>query len=155
MSVTIGSLFGEDQHALEDLDLLPEDLEEEAGNAAAGSSSALAPSSSLPTSSAVVVPSLENIPSLTRSYRHGTVGGIPWFEEMVDGSRLGRYMRQRRGMGVSDDQSTSIEWEISEWHDDGTEALVQEDSNEHATGKRKRERHADAKSGSSQTRTKS
>jgi hypothetical protein len=64
-------------------------------------------------------------------------------------------MRQRRGMGVSDDQSTSIEWEISEWHDDGTGALVQEDSNGHAKGKRKRGRRSDAKGGSSQKRAES
>ncbi|KAJ5625058.1 hypothetical protein N7510_001367 [Penicillium lagena] len=143
MSVTVGSLFGEDQHVLEDLDLLPGDLEEEAVNAPAGSSSALVPPSSQTTSSSVVVPSFGNTPGLTRSYRHGTLGGIPWFEEMVEGSRLGRYMHQQRGMGVSDDQSTSIEWEISEWHDDGTGALVQEDSDGHVTGKRKRGRRAD------------
>ncbi|KAJ5819208.1 hypothetical protein N7474_004799 [Penicillium riverlandense] len=155
MSVAIGSLFGEDQHVLEDLDLLPEDLEEEAGSAAAGSPSALAPPSQATSSSSAVVPSFGPPPGLTRSYRHGTLGGIPWFEEMVEGSRLGRHMRQQRGMGVSGDQSTSFEWEISEWHDDGTGALVQEDSNGHATGKRKRGRRSDAKGGSSQKRAES
>lgn len=138
MSIAIGSLFGEDQHILEDLDLLPEDMEE-ASHTGVTTSAALVPHSSGVTSSSVIAPSLGNAPGISRSYRGGTMGGIPWFEEMVEGSRLGRLMRQRRGMGVSGDQSTSIEWEISEWRDDGTRAILQEDSeNGQTTGKRKR-----------------
>jgi hypothetical protein len=43
-------------------------------------------------------------------------------------------------MGVSDDQSTSIQWEFSEWHDDGTGGIVQQDSDSsgRSRGKRKR-----------------
>ena len=147
MSVAIGTLFGEDQRALEDLNLLPEDIEE-APDADVPSSSAL--ESSLGTSTAsVIVPSFQDSPKIQRSFRSGTVGGIPWFEEMIEGSRLGRLMRSKRGMGISDDGSTSIEWEISEWHDDdGIRGIVQEDSdsNGHATGKRKRGHQADAES---------
>ncbi|KAJ6191339.1 hypothetical protein N7519_001360 [Penicillium mononematosum] len=69
-------------------------------------------------------------------------GGIPWFEEMVEGSRLGRLMRSRRGMGVSDDQSTSIQWEFSEWHDDGTGegVFLQQDSDSGGYFRRNRKR---------------
>lgn len=145
MSVAIGSLFGEDQRALEDLNLLPEDYDEETIQARP-STFALAPASA--TSSSVIVPSFGDSPGISRSFRRGTAGGIPWFEEMVEGSRLGRLMRARRGMGLSDSQSTSIEWEISEWHDDGTRGVAQEDSDStrHATGKRKRGRQADVES---------
>lgn len=141
MSVAIGSLYAADQRALEDLNLLPGDSDEEVEEVPS-TSSALAPVPE--TSSPVIVSSFGNSPDISRSFRRGTAEGIPWFEEMVEGSRLGRLMRARRGKGVSDDQSTSIEWEVSEWYDDGTTAIQQEhDSNGHATGKRKRGRVAD------------
>ncbi|KAJ5204857.1 uncharacterized protein N7498_005736 [Penicillium cinerascens] len=136
MNIAVGTLFSEDQRVLEDLDLLPENSDEEELEAEP-SSSALAPA--LDTSSSVIVPSFGNSPDVTRSFRRGTARGIPWFEEMVEGSRLGRLMRGRRGMAVSDDQSTSFEWEISEWHDDGSGSIQDDsDSNSHPTGKRKR-----------------
>ncbi|KAJ5161916.1 hypothetical protein N7492_007308 [Penicillium capsulatum] len=135
MSVAIGSLHSEHQRALEDLDLLPDDFDEDVPHADI-SSSALA--STREPSSSIVVPAFSS-PDISRSFRHGTTGGIPWFEEMVEGSKLGRLMRAKRGKGVSDDSSTLFEWEISEWHDDGT-GLAQEDSESSgpATGKRKR-----------------
>lgn len=143
MSVAIGSLFAEDQRALGDLNLLPEESDEEEAEELLSTSSALAPAVETPSS--VIIPSFGISPNISRSFRRGTADGIPWFEEMVEGSRLGRLMRARRGMGVSDDRSTTIEWEISEWHDDGTVAIKQEDSdsNGHAIGKRKRGRQAD------------
>ncbi|KAJ5089251.1 hypothetical protein N7532_007935 [Penicillium argentinense] len=153
MSVAIGSLFGEDQRLLEDLDLLPADLDDDESDDEDEnegkddiqdevSGSAVAP----PGISSVVVPSFGGSGDLSRNFRHGTregmLGGIPWFEEMVEGSRLGRLMRARRGKGVSDDQSTSIEWEVSEWHDDssGGEYMrqVETSSGGRTTGKRKR-----------------
>lgn len=146
MSIAIGSLLGEDQHALEDLDLLPEDFDEDAQHAdisISSASSALTPSQA---ETSVIVPSFSDSPAISRSFRHGKIDGIPWFEEMVEGSRLGRLMRAKRGKGVSDDNSTSFEWEISEWHDDGTHFIAQEDSDssDKAIGKRKRETQGDA-----------
>lgn len=146
MSISIGSLSAQDLRALEELGLLPEDSTEEEEVEAAvvpSTTSSLAPTRGQ--SSSVVVPSLEGSPSISRSFRRGNADGFPWFEELVEGSRLGRIMRSRRGAGVSDDQSASIEWEISEWHDDGTLAIQQEDSdsNEHAIGKRKRGRQSE------------
>jgi hypothetical protein len=143
MSIAIGSLLGEDQHALEDLDLLPDDFDEDAQYADISTSSALTPSQG---ETSVIVPSFSDEPVLSRSFRRGNIDGIPWFEEMVEGSRLGRLMRAKRGKGVSDDNSTSFEWEISEWHDDGTRGIAQEesDSSDKATGKRKRGNQGDA-----------
>lgn len=129
MSVTIGSLLVDDQRALDDLRLLPQDDDEEAPPGGISTSSELVPGSDT-ASSSVVVPSSNDSVDISRSLQHGRTGGIPWFEEMVEGSRLGRLMRARRGMGVSDDQSTSIQWEFSEWHDDGTGTggFLQQDS---------------------------
>lgn len=146
MSIAIGSLFGDDQHALEDLNLLPEDFDEDAQHAdilTSSASSALTPSRE---DTSVIVPSLSESPAISRSFRHGKIDGIPWFEEMVEGSRLGRLMRAKRGKGISDDNSTTFEWEISEWHDDGTRGIAQEesDSSDKATGKRKRGNQGDA-----------
>lgn len=143
MSVTIGSLFAEHQRALEDLHLLPGDSDDEVNEVVPSSSSVVAPVLG-PSSS--IVASSGNSPNISRrSFTRGTAAGIPWFEEMVQGSRLGRLMQARRGMGVSEDQSTTIQWEISELYDDGTRAIQQEDSDSsgRATGKRKRGRHTE------------
>lgn len=139
MSVSIGTLSRANQRALEDLGLLPEVIgEEKSVIGLAKSSTAASGSDRRP--SAILVPSLRES-DISRTFHQGTAGGIPWFEEMVEGSRLGLLMRQRRGMGVSHDKSTSIEWEISEWRDDGSGGLVQDsdDSNGQSTGKRKQE----------------
>ena len=124
-----------------DLDLLPEVVGEEKVVAGLAKSSAATAGSDI-RASAIVVPILGES-DISRTVHHGTFDGIPWFEEMVEGSRLGRLMRQRRGMGVSHDKSTSIEWEISEWQGDGSGALRKDsdDSNGQATGKRKRDCH--------------
>ncbi|OOQ87769.1 hypothetical protein PEBR_16448 [Penicillium brasilianum] len=141
MSISIGSLSRAHQRALEDLDLLPEVLGEEKTVAGLAKSSTATPGSDI-RASAIVVPTLRE-PDISRTVHHGTFGGIPWFEEMVEGSRLAGLMRQRRGMGISLDKSTSIEWEISEWRDDGSGGLGQDsdDSNGQATRKRKQARH--------------
>lgn len=137
MSVTIGSLYGEDQRLLEDLDLLPRledsDLESSESESDRELTTSGPPTSTTP--STLVVPSNEPSPALSRTYRHGTMDGIPWFEEMIEGSGLGKLMKNRRGAGVSDDQSTSIEWEVSEWTDEGREG---ENPPVQAMGKRKR-----------------
>jgi hypothetical protein len=156
MSISIGSLLVDDQRALDDLGLLPEDYDEEAPRAGVSTSSDLAPAQT--SSSSVIVPSFEDptdFPDISRSLQRGRTGGIPWFEEMMEGSRLGRLMRSRRGMGVSDDQSTSIQWEFSEWHDDGSSGFVQQDSDSGglSRGKRKRAAQADVEIESPSKRT--
>ncbi|KAL4809244.1 hypothetical protein BDV18DRAFT_131566 [Aspergillus unguis] len=137
MSVTIGSLYGEDQRLLEDLNLLPrlEEPETESSGSETGRLSTTSGPHASTASSTLLVPSDASSSGLSRSYRHGTMDGIPWFEEMIEGSGLGRLMKSRRGAGVSDDQSTTIEWEVSEWTNAGEEA---EGSSVQAVGKRKR-----------------
>lgn len=112
MSVSLGSLFGDDLRLLEDLDLLPGDDITDADFSNQAVATGNAPTSIVSSS---LASSISHPPAVTSSYRQGTVAGVPWFEEMIEGSRLGRIMRSRRGIGVSDDQSTTFEWEISEW----------------------------------------
>ena len=57
------------------------------------------------------------------------VRGNPWFEEMIEGSDLGR-IKRRRGGQTSSDGKTSVEWEIVEMADP-------EDSTGSGIGKRK------------------
>ncbi|KKZ61114.1 hypothetical protein EMCG_04259 [[Emmonsia] crescens] len=146
MSVTVGSLFSEDQDALEDLDLLPADVDSdvEAGSAAAAAAAATpttatatatspgpGPGTPVPVTSTAASASTQLAPRFIESHvsvkhRFGVVNGIPWFEEMMQGSRLGRVGKRRRGVGISADRSTRVEWEVSEWHDDGSGPVVED-----------------------------
>ena len=59
---------------------------------------------------------------LTSTSQGREVRGAPWFEEMVEGSALGR-MRRRRGGETSQDGRTRVEWEVVEFdggEDDGS-----------------------------------
>lgn len=112
LSVTLGSLLGEDIRALKDLDLLPEDVE--ADNLGVSSSS----------HEPAVATKQQDQPVIRRSQRQGRLGNLDWFEEMIDGSKLGRTHTTRRGMGTSSNGNTNIQWEVTEYHDDGTEVTT-------------------------------
>jgi hypothetical protein len=43
---------------------------------------------------------------------------------MIDGSRLGRTQKARRGMGVSVDGSTMMQWEMSEYAEGEDDASI-------------------------------
>ncbi|KIW88890.1 uncharacterized protein Z519_10374 [Cladophialophora bantiana CBS 173.52] len=123
MNITLGSLLSEDLRALQDLDLLPEDVDTEESTDDAQQfmmSGALQQSDDDAAQGATT--QQKNQP-LTRTQRSGRTGGLTWFEEMLDGSRLGRTQNTRRGVGVSNDGWTQVEWEVSEYFDDGSEEL--------------------------------
>ncbi|KAB8238306.1 uncharacterized protein BDW43DRAFT_261255 [Aspergillus alliaceus] len=144
MSVTIGSLSGDDQRLLEYLGLLSEDEDEDMeaeGIQEDRTTGVPAQTTQAPFSSShTIIPSSGGTTDIS-TYRHGTLTGIPWFEEMIEGSRLGRLMKSRRGFGISDDQSTTIQWEVSEWTNDGSEGVKSSSS----SGKRKRGQHTNVK----------
>ena len=112
MSVTVGSLFSDAQGALEDLNILPKDAETEVEYV---DRDILPTSVVLGTSSQWQVSNEQ--PQISMEQRAGEVGGIPWFEEMIEGSRLGRFGRRRRGMGGHVGSPLQVEWEVSEWHE--------------------------------------
>ena len=108
LSVTLGSLLGDDIRALQELDLLPEDIEPEAivGTDGTNDPKTVARPSQPETSEQGV--------SRT-SQRQGRLGDLDWFEQMIDGSRLGRTQRTTRGLGVSADGNRTVQWEVSEY----------------------------------------
>lgn len=61
------------------------------------------------------------------------IQGFPWFEDVVQGSRLGR-MRTTKGGGTSADGSTTIRWKVIEL---GGEDDVDSAESGLGTGKRK------------------
>lgn len=104
MDVTLGSLWGESLGILEEMGWLgdessEEDEEEERGLARASSSTA------------------------------GAVRnrGMPYFEEMVENSRLGR-VKRRKGGQTSADGSSSVEWEVTEVDGGGDDDAVMQES---------------------------
>ena len=133
MSVTVGSLFSDDLGLLEDLELLPPDTAEDAAQVPVESQPAprtatrdvpspLNPSPPTPVSRVIPFPSETSVQasaeqSSVRSHRYGARGDIPWFEEMLEGSHLGRIMKRRRRFADSKGWTSSAEWEISEWGD--------------------------------------
>ncbi|KAI5285198.1 hypothetical protein KEM55_000752, partial [Ascosphaera atra] len=48
-------------------------------------------------------------PRVSTAHRTGTSAGIPWFEDMIHGSRLGRTQRMRRGQGEAPDDSAKMQ----------------------------------------------
>lgn len=47
----------------------------------------------------------------------GTVGALPWFDSLTEGSRLGT-LRRARGGGTNRAGTVRVEWEVVEWTDD-------------------------------------
>jgi len=58
------------------------------------------------------------------------VSGTPWFEEMIEGSELGR-IKRRRGRGRSSNGKTIVEYEITEFESGDGDGITT------GTGKRK------------------
>lgn len=114
MSITVGSLLGDDVRALQDLDLLPEDVEPQDVAATAGNNDNRAV--------ATTQQPQESDQAVTRRIqRQGRLGDLDWFEEMIDGSRLGRTQKTRRGMGANADGTATVQWEVSEYREGDSE----------------------------------
>ncbi|KAF2792035.1 hypothetical protein K505DRAFT_326427 [Melanomma pulvis-pyrius CBS 109.77] len=93
--LTVGSLLDEDQAALATLGFLPggDSSDDDASNTAGPSRPAQTRAVGRPE-------------QLSR--------GAPWFEEMVENTKLGRF-KQQRGGHSSRDGSVRVEWEVMEW----------------------------------------
>ena len=93
----MGSLNGSDLRDLEDLGVLPTEALEDAENDKE---------------------KIENAVSFAGSNTVDGSGneGLPWFESMVEGSRLGK---MKKSNGQRQSGRYKVEWEIVEWTDDG------------------------------------
>lgn len=65
--------------------------------------------------------------------------GMPYFEEMVENSRLGRIKRQKGGHTSSDGRST-VQWEVVEIGGDGPAELETEAASEASPSRTKRQK---------------
>ena len=108
--VSMGSLDSDSMSLLSDAGLLPTVQDEELSAATTSSRT-----------------------EVSRQAAEGESKGQPWFEEMIEGSELGR-LRRRRGGETSADGKSTIEWEIVEFNTDEGGALLEGGI---ATGKRK------------------
>ena len=93
INLTLGSLLREDLRDLEDMGLIPEESDSEPKE-----------ETQQPTRST----------ALRQSY------GVPWFDGMVDGTRLGK-MRRSQGVQRLQDGQVKVEWEIVEFNGDNHE----------------------------------
>lgn len=117
IQVTMGSLRREDLGDLDDLGLIPEspieapqfEIPAIAGRQTATSGNATLDSVAA-SSSALHPPGT-----------HRETNGIPWFNSIIEGSSLGGRLRTTRCTRQSADGMTRIEFEITEFQDDGTE----------------------------------
>lgn len=111
INLTLGSLLQEDLQDLEDLGLISEESEGEAEEKQ--------------------VDTRNQGTALRQSF------GVPWFDSMVEGTRLGR-MRRSHGIKQSEDGTVKIEWEVIEQSDTPEEdGDVDMDSTSGSSGKRK------------------
>lgn len=96
INLTLGSLLREDLRDLEDMGLIPE---EEDNNDLVRQPSEVVGRNT----------------ALRQSY------GVPWFDGMVEGTRLGN-MRRSQGVKQSQDGRVKVEWEIVEYSGNGDES---------------------------------
>lgn len=113
LNVTVGSLFGEDLRSLGELGLLPDDVDDYDMTVALRDAQVAENSNEQ---------QLERRDEMVRRrISRGVEGDIDWMEEMIDGSRLGKIQKTKRGFGKSADGMTTVEWEITEMVDSGAE----------------------------------
>jgi hypothetical protein len=112
LDVTVGSLFGEDLRSLAEIGLLPGDVNED---------DLIGEHQESPVESAITTNATRHDESVRRMVRRRLEGDMTWIEEMIDGSKLGRLQKTKKGMGKSADGKTFVEWEITEIADNGSE----------------------------------
>lgn len=114
MHVTLGSLRNRDLDTLQDLELLPDDVNHEEAqdpDVAMGDTNEVSTAAAGNQSSGTV-----------RTVREHVDGPMTWFEEMLSGSHLGRTRMTKRGVGTSTDGTTTVSYEITEYGGDGDES---------------------------------
>ncbi|KAH7162471.1 hypothetical protein B0J13DRAFT_615109 [Dactylonectria estremocensis] len=123
INLTLGSLLREDLRDLEDMGLIPED---ENDNGKAEQNSPISGDAA------------DRSAALRQSF------GVPWFDGMVEGTKLGR-LRRSHGVQQSQDGRVQVEWEVVEYSGDGSQSAEAEGANiEPIHAKRKLQDREDA-----------
>lgn len=115
INLTLGSLLREDIRDLEDMGLIPEDE---------GSPPRSETTPAVPTRRTAIQQSF----------------GVPWFDGLIEGSRLGS-MRRSYHATRSRDGQTSIEWDIVEYSENGGGEMEEDEPVSTQLGKRKLRDH--------------
>lgn len=114
IQLALGSLSSEDLGDLEDLGLIPGSEDEEAPVPQAQGVAA-GPSPPSPGAGGRTHDG-DRADIVLRTGRE-TLGGLPWFDTLVEGSRLGM-MRTSKGSSRSKDGTVRVEWEVVEYTED-------------------------------------
>jgi hypothetical protein len=118
IQLTLGSLHGEDLGDLEDLGLLPANDDESNRVTSPIHPTDTAGMAAMEAGTTIGDGSTREV--VLRSGRE-TLGGLPWFDTLVEGSRLGT-LRHHKGSGRSSDGMVRVEWEVVEYtEDDGAD----------------------------------
>lgn len=115
LDVTLGSLLDESLDQLEALRILPADVDsDESEGELQGTAAGMRDTSleELPSAGASVPRTLSQAGE-SHSIHRMSDRGMPFFEELIENSRLGRIRRQRGGQTARDGSST-IQWEVIE-----------------------------------------
>ncbi|KAH8176209.1 Mss4-like protein [Sarocladium implicatum] len=113
INLTLGSLVREDLRDLEDMGLIDD----------ASSASADVDDPSAKTDTLASISNQKKSTALRQSY------GVPWFDSMVEGTRLGRMRRTQSIQRSPHGGEVSIEWEIVEFADNGDDDVNMSGSN--------------------------
>ncbi|KAI0202752.1 hypothetical protein F4808DRAFT_419773 [Astrocystis sublimbata] len=124
IKLTLGSLLTEDLNSLQELGLIPNEIEEDEMEV-----------------------EMENVPTVAPTAGRELVGrdftSIPWFDTLISGSKLGK-MHTQKSVHRGRNETTCVEFEITEWTSDDDneggqgEIYTPESSYTTTTGKRKR-----------------
>ena len=129
MDVTLGSLLAESLEVLEGMGVLDEEGEEEEEEEEEGQAEGEEEGQS---SKDVTMSGAEGQVGRRESLHSVGGRGMPYFESMVEDSRLGRIKRQKGGH-TSRDGRTTVQWEV-------VEIGGEDDGDERAAGSNKRAR---------------
>lgn len=119
INVTLGSLLQDSLEQLEALDLLPTSDDEDAEETDRSASQ--------------IARTAE--PQNTMARHKMQYRGIPYFESMVEDSRLGK-IKHQKGSHRSQDGHTTVQWEVTEF--EGTDEPMQENVEPMSAGKRRK-----------------
>ncbi|KAF2493841.1 hypothetical protein BU16DRAFT_528045 [Lophium mytilinum] len=124
--LTVGSLLDEDQEVLGELGYLPGDSSDEEAVGVIGGQG-------------------QGERTVVQAER---ARGTPWFEELVEDTRLGKFKKQKGGH-VSRDGSVRVEWEVVEW----TEGDADDEAGETTTPAKRKIGEVEVEEGNTEMRT--